>query len=149
MRQNVGERLEVSPLELLHRASTYGDLQAWAAFQQSLEETVLTWFHDHPGREAVCRLQSERHFVALAFVGIVLILLGLPALYLRQARGRGGVVGLVGVLLVALGSFLGMATTAYFVSIAPMLAAKRVRQTSDRAPRTRSCRCCGTPCRMP
>src|SRR5207248_4075058 len=35
--------------------------------QQGLEETVLTWFHDHPGREAACRLQSERHFVALAF----------------------------------------------------------------------------------
>ena len=67
MRQDVSETLEVSRLELLRRASTYGDLQAWAAFQQSLEETVLTWFHDHPGREAACRVQSERHFVALAF----------------------------------------------------------------------------------
>jgi hypothetical protein len=67
MRQDVGETLEVSRLELLHRASTHGDLQAWAAFQQSLEETLLRWLHDHPGREAACRLQSEKHFVALAF----------------------------------------------------------------------------------
>ncbi len=28
--------LEVSPLELFRRANTYSDLQAWAAFQQSL-----------------------------------------------------------------------------------------------------------------
>ena len=67
MRQHVGETLAVSRLELFHRASTHGDLQAWAAFQQSLEETVLTWFHDHPASEAACRLQSERHFVAQAF----------------------------------------------------------------------------------
>ena len=56
-----------SSLELLRRASTQGDLQAWTAFKQSLEETVLSWFHEHPGSEAVCELQSEWHFVALAF----------------------------------------------------------------------------------
>jgi hypothetical protein len=67
MRQHVGETLAVSRLELFHRASTHGDLQAWAAFQQSLEETVLTWFHDHPGSQAACRLHGERHFVAQAF----------------------------------------------------------------------------------
>ena len=67
MRQDVDETREVSPLELWRRAQTLGDLQAWAAFQHGLEETVLSWFHDHPGREAVCRLHSERHFVALAF----------------------------------------------------------------------------------
>src|SRR5438128_2296397 len=67
MRQDVGETREVSRLELWHRVKTHGDLEAWAAFQHCLEETVLTWFHDHPGREAACRLQSERHFVALAF----------------------------------------------------------------------------------
>ncbi len=67
MRQKVSETLKISRLELLRRASTHGDLEAWAAFQQCLEETVLTWLHDHPGREAACRLQSERHFVALAF----------------------------------------------------------------------------------
>jgi hypothetical protein len=67
MRQDVGKTLELSPLDLLHRASIYGDLEAKAAFQQRLEETVLTWFHAHPSREAVGRVQSESHFVALAF----------------------------------------------------------------------------------
>ncbi len=67
MRQDVNETLEVSRLELLHRASTHNDLEAWAAFQQSLEETVLTWLHAHPGREAACHIHSERYFVALAF----------------------------------------------------------------------------------
>ncbi len=67
MRQNVDEILEVSRLELLRRANIHGDQEAWRAFQQSLEETVLAWFHDHPRSEAACRLQSERHFIALAF----------------------------------------------------------------------------------
>jgi len=67
MRQQVGEMLAVSRLELLHRASTLGDLQAWAAFQHCLEETVLTWLHEHPGSEAACRMHSESYFVALAF----------------------------------------------------------------------------------
>jgi hypothetical protein len=66
-RQDVGETLAVSRLELLRCASTDGDLQAWEAFQQGLEETVLTWFHEHPGSEAASRLQSESHFVVLAF----------------------------------------------------------------------------------
>jgi hypothetical protein len=67
MRQEVGETLEVSPLELWRRAKTHGDLQAWAAFQRGLEETVLTWFHEHPGSQAACRLHSDTHFVARAF----------------------------------------------------------------------------------
>jgi hypothetical protein len=67
MKQDVGERLEISQLEWWRRAQTDGDLQAWAASQQGLQETVLSWFHDHPCREAACRLHSERHFVALAF----------------------------------------------------------------------------------
>jgi hypothetical protein len=67
MRQNVSELLEASYLELLRRVSIHSDLQAWATFQQSLEETVLTWLHEHPVCEAACRLQSERYFVALAF----------------------------------------------------------------------------------
>ena len=67
MRQNVGETLEVARLELLRRASTDGNLEAWAAFQQSLQETLLTWLHAHPSYEAACRLHSDRHFVAQAF----------------------------------------------------------------------------------
>jgi hypothetical protein len=67
MKQEVGETPAVSPLELWRRAKTHSDQEAWAAFQQSLEETVLTWFHEHPGSQAACRLQSERHFVATSF----------------------------------------------------------------------------------
>jgi len=67
MRQEVDETGEVSRLELWRRASQQGDQQAWAAFQQSLEETVLAWFHAHPSREAASRVQSESHFVARAF----------------------------------------------------------------------------------
>ncbi len=67
MRQDVNETLEVSRLELLRRASTHHDLEAWTAFQQCLEETVLIWLHAHPGSETACRMQSERHFVAQAF----------------------------------------------------------------------------------
>lgn len=67
MRQNVGETPVVSHLELLHCACRHDDLEAWIAFQQSLEGTVLSWFHEHPGSKAVCQMKSERHFVALAF----------------------------------------------------------------------------------
>src|SRR5258708_19889724 len=67
MREGVGETREGCHLEVLRRWQTPSDLKAWAAFQHCLEETVLTWFHDHPGSQAACRLHSERHFVALAF----------------------------------------------------------------------------------
>ena len=67
MRQDVGKTHEVARLELLRQVSTHGDLEAWAAFQQGLEETVQAWLHEHPSREAACRVHSERHFVALAF----------------------------------------------------------------------------------
>ena len=67
MRQDTGETLEAFRLELLCRASTYGDVEAWTAFQLSLEKTVLTWLQEHPGCEIACRLYNERHFVALAF----------------------------------------------------------------------------------
>jgi hypothetical protein len=87
---------------------------------------VMTLFLDNSLSASPATIQSPlwSTFWSLSFVGIVLILFGLPALYLRQARGRGGVVGLIGVFLVALSSFLGMATTAYFVSILPLLATK-------------------------
>lgn len=59
--------LEASRLELLSRASKQGDLDAWATFQKSLEATVLTWLHAHPGSEVACRVHGERHLVSLAF----------------------------------------------------------------------------------
>ena len=67
MKHDTCETFEVSSLELLHRAITHGDKDAWAELQQCLDETVLTWLHAHPGREAACRWQSEQHFVGLAF----------------------------------------------------------------------------------
>jgi integrase len=67
MRQEVDETREVARLELWRRASRKGDLEAWAAFQQDLEGTVLAWFHAHPSSEAASRVQSESHFVARAF----------------------------------------------------------------------------------
>src|SRR5215467_5799401 len=67
MGQHLRQPLDVFHLELLCRASTYGDLQAWEAFQQSLEETVLVWFHEHPYCEAACKVYCERHFVSQAF----------------------------------------------------------------------------------
>ncbi len=67
MRCNGDETFKVYSLELLRRAIARGDQDAWAEFQRCLEETVLTWLHEHPGKEAACRWQSEQHFVALAF----------------------------------------------------------------------------------
>ena len=67
VRQDIDEAREDSRLELWHRASRQGDLDAWAAFQQSLEETVLAWFSVHPSCEAASRVQSDRYFVARAF----------------------------------------------------------------------------------
>ena len=61
---------------------------------------------------------------SLIFVVLVLVVMGLPALYLRQALGRGGLLGLIGVFLVGLSNFLGMTMVAYFVSIMPLLAQK-------------------------
>jgi hypothetical protein len=61
------ETFEVSSLQLLRRAIAHGDQDAWATFQQCLEETVLTWLHAHPSREAACRGLCEKHIVAQAF----------------------------------------------------------------------------------
>jgi hypothetical protein len=67
MRQDVDETLAVPYGALVLRAYTYGDHDAWAAFQQCLEETVLTWLHEHPKSKVACRLQREQYFVAQAF----------------------------------------------------------------------------------
>jgi hypothetical protein len=67
MRRDASKTLEISCLELWHRASTQSDPETWGVFQQGLEETALVWLHNHPHGEAACRLQSERHFVAQAF----------------------------------------------------------------------------------
>ena len=67
MRGDGDETVEVSSLQLLRRAIAHGDQEAWAGFQQCLEETVLTWLHEHPSREAACRGQCEKDLVAQTF----------------------------------------------------------------------------------
>ena len=61
------EPFEIYSVELLRRAIAHGDQQAWAGFQQCLEETVVTWLHEHPSREAACRGLCEKDVVAQAF----------------------------------------------------------------------------------
>ena len=67
MRCNRDETFEVYSLQLLRSAIAYGDQDAWSVFQQCMEETVLTWLHEHPSREAACRGLCEKHLVAQAF----------------------------------------------------------------------------------
>jgi hypothetical protein len=67
MKRDVSKTLAVAHLELLRRAYTHSDLEAWARFQESLEKTVRTWFHRHSDFESVSRVQSDKHFIDLAF----------------------------------------------------------------------------------
>jgi hypothetical protein len=54
-------------LVLLRRAIAHEDQDAWAGFQQCLEETMLTWLHEHPSRVAVCQVLYEKDLVAQTF----------------------------------------------------------------------------------
>jgi hypothetical protein len=87
---------------------------------------LMTLFFDSSLSASPSTIQSSlwSPYWSLVFVTLVLVLMGLPAFYLHQAGGRGGLLGLIGVFLVVLGSFLGMAMVAYFVSIMPLLAEK-------------------------
>jgi hypothetical protein len=87
---------------------------------------LMTLFFDSSLSASPNTIQSPlwSPYWSLVFVALVLVLMGLPAFSLRQAEGRGGLLGLIGVLLVVLGNFLGMAMVAYFVSIMPLLAEK-------------------------
>ncbi len=87
---------------------------------------LMTLFFDSSLSASPSTIQSPlwSPYWSLIFVALVLVLMGLPAFSLRQTGGRGGVLGLIGVFLVVLGSFLGMAMVAYFVSIMPLLAAR-------------------------
>ena len=87
---------------------------------------LMTLFFDSSLSASPSTIQSSlwSPYWSLVFVALVLVLMGLPAFYLQQAGGRGGLLGLIGVFLVVLGSELGMAMVAYFVSIMPLLAEK-------------------------
>ena len=67
MRGDGDETFEMYSLELLRRAIAHGDQDAWAGFQQCLEETIVTWLHEHPSREAACRGLCEKDLVVQAF----------------------------------------------------------------------------------
>ena len=67
MRGDRDETFEVYSLELLRHAIAHSDQDAWAGFQQCLEETVLTWLHEHPSRDAVYRGLREKDLVVQAF----------------------------------------------------------------------------------
>jgi hypothetical protein len=54
-------------VELLHRAMMNADQNARVKVQQCLCGTVRSWFHRHPHREALCRLDSEENFVNVTF----------------------------------------------------------------------------------
>ena len=54
-------------LELFHRALMQSDQEAWAWIQHCFGGMVLGWVRRHPQRAVACRLQSEEHYVALAF----------------------------------------------------------------------------------
>jgi len=54
-------------LELFCRAAWQGDQDAWEAVQDCFRETVRGWLRQHPRSEAVCCLNTEEHYVALAF----------------------------------------------------------------------------------
>jgi hypothetical protein len=87
---------------------------------------ILTFFVDTSYTASLSTFRSPlwATYYSLFFVALALILLCLPALYLRRAGRRVGVLGLVGVFLIVLGNFLLMAMIGYFVSILPLLAAK-------------------------
>ncbi|MBS4201199.1 hypothetical protein KHA93_16295 [Bacillus sp. FJAT-49732] len=61
-------------------------------------------------------------FYSLSFIIFILLLIGLPAMYLRLSGERGGKMGLIGLFLYLVGIFLKMATIAFFVSVIPILA---------------------------
>ncbi len=54
-------------IELLRRATVQGNQEAWTWVQHCFGEVVLNWLRRHPKRAYACRLESEEHYVALAF----------------------------------------------------------------------------------
>ena len=54
-------------LELLHRALTQGDQEAWEWIRHYFSDLVLGWLHRHPNRILACRLEREDTYVAQAF----------------------------------------------------------------------------------
>ena len=58
---------ETYGLELLRRATTQGDSEAWTGVQHCFHEVVRGWLRRHPSRETAYRLESEENYIAQAF----------------------------------------------------------------------------------
>jgi hypothetical protein len=58
---------ETSSVELVRHATLQEDQEAWAWMHHCFGSVVHSWLRDHPSREAACHLESEEHYVALAF----------------------------------------------------------------------------------
>jgi len=54
-------------LELLHRATLQGDIEAWAFIKQCFHDLVLQWLRLHPQRGVVCTLKKDAHYVDITF----------------------------------------------------------------------------------
>jgi uncharacterized membrane protein len=63
-------------------------------------------------------------YYSLFFTSVALILIGLPAFYLRLRGQRGDRWGFCGLLFILLGSFLVLGMAGYFVSVLPVVATK-------------------------
>jgi hypothetical protein len=60
-------RTDMYGVELFRRATMQDNQEAWASVQHCFGGMVRGWLRCHPSREAACRLESEEHYVALAF----------------------------------------------------------------------------------
>ena len=58
---------DTSSVELVRCATLQKDQEARAWVHHCFGGVVRSWLRGHPSREAACRLESEEHYVALAF----------------------------------------------------------------------------------
>ena len=65
--QRGGPCTDTSSVELVRRATLQKDQEARAWLHHCFGGVVRSWLRGHPSREAACRLESEEHYVALAF----------------------------------------------------------------------------------
>jgi hypothetical protein len=63
-------------------------------------------------------------YYSLSFTSVALILIGLPAFYLRLRGQRGDRWGFFGLLFILVGTFLLLGMAGYFVSVLPVVASK-------------------------
>ena len=54
-------------MELLRRAISQNNQQAWEAWKRCFSEVLRSWLHLHPRAEQACHLDSEEHYLARTF----------------------------------------------------------------------------------